>query len=142
MILFEIDFFCRKSLCPTIKVSNITGKKPKKITVTVASYNKRKQRNEPIRTSSQAKLTVMHTNYSILLVFFLLNIVKSCGRLVPPEKAKVYLPCYFTFGSSCTLGCMDGYIAIGDTRATCRLTNSSEVAWDSGNFTCEGLSCS
>ena len=33
---------------------------------------------------------------------------------------------------------MDGYFGVGSNLATCRLTNSSEVKWDTGNFTCEG----
>ena len=72
---------------------------------------------------------------------FPLNLVKSCDRLVPPDKAQVYLPCYTTFGSSCTLGCVGGYIPFGDNEATCNVTNSSEVAWDIGNFYCKGLCC-
>ena len=64
--------------------------------------------------------------------------VKSCGRLDLPARGQVYLPCYSTFGSRCTLGCMDGYFGVGSNLATCRLTNSSEVKWDIGNFTCEG----
>ena len=68
-----------------------------------------------------------------------LNIVKSCGRLLPPHKGKVFLPCYSTFGSSCRLGCVDGYFAVDDNVATCSLTNSSEVAWDMGAFSCKGL---
>lgn len=72
---------------------------------------------------------------------FIFNIVKSCDRLVPPENARIYLPCFTTFGSSCTLGCVDGYIAFGNNRATCNVTNSSEVAWDIGNFYCKGLCC-
>ena len=65
-------------------------------------------------------------------------VVKSCGPLYPPENSIVSLPCYVTFGSTCTLDCMDGYIAFGSNTATCRLTNSSVLAWDIGNFTCEG----
>ena len=74
-------------------------------------------------------------------IFFsrVLNIAKSCGRLLPPEKGKVFLPCHSTFESSCRRGCVDGYFAVGDNVATCRLTNSSEVAWDMGAFSCEGL---
>ncbi|XP_078370477.1 uncharacterized protein LOC144654268 isoform X2 [Oculina patagonica] len=65
--------------------------------------------------------------------------VKSCGTLYPPEKGKVLLPCYTTFGSTCTRDCEDGYVALGDNLATCRLINSSNVAWDIGNFTCEEI---
>ena len=68
-----------------------------------------------------------------------MDIVKSCGWLDLQERWKVYLPCYFTFGSACRLGCIDGYVGVGDNIATCRVTNSSEVAWDIGNFTCKGL---
>ena len=64
--------------------------------------------------------------------------MKNCGRLYPQVNVKVFLPCYTTFGSTCTLGCADGHVPIGHNVATCRLTNSSDVAWDIGNFTCEG----
>ncbi|KAJ7327688.1 hypothetical protein OS493_026565 [Desmophyllum pertusum] len=65
--------------------------------------------------------------------------VKSCGRLYPPENGKVLLPCYFTFGSTCTLDCKDGYLPFGSNLATCRVTNSSDVAWHTGNFSCEEI---
>lgn len=65
--------------------------------------------------------------------------VKHCPRLVPPENAQVYLPCFTTFGSTCTLGCMDGYLAFGDNQAICNVTNSGEVEWHIGNFHCEEI---
>ena len=67
-----------------------------------------------------------------------LNIGKTCGWLIPPKRSKVYLPCYTTFGSSCILGCIEGFIAFGNNLATCRVTDTREVAWEIGNFTCEG----
>jgi len=64
--------------------------------------------------------------------------VKHCGPLLPPENGKVLLPCYNTFGSTCTRDCNNGYLASGDSVATCRSINSSHVVWDIGNFACEG----
>lgn len=84
-------------------------------------------------------LLLRDINHFIYFFSRLLNIAKSCGRLLPPEKGKVFLPCHSTFESSCRRGCVDGFFAVGDNVATCRLTNSSEVAWDMGAFSCEGL---
>ena len=74
-------------------------------------------------------------NISVLVLF---DTVKHCGTLFPPEDGKVLLPCYTTFGSTCIRDCKDGYVAFGGNLATCRSINSSHVAWDIGNFTCEG----
>ena len=86
-------------------------------------------------------LIMVSNHYYFCSQYFRLyfNIVRSCGRLVLPEFAKVYLPCCSTFGSTCSLGCMDGYVAFGNNTASCRLVNSSEVVWDIGNFKCKGL---
>ena len=92
-----------------------------------------------LKTESWKWLLLRDINHFIYFFSRLLNIAKSCGRLLPPEKGKVFLPCHSTFESSCRRGCVDGYFAVGDNVATCRLTNSSEVAWDMGAFSCEGL---
>ena len=77
--------------------------------------------------------------YFTLLYFTLLYsyIANSCKDPRPPPNGKLLLPCDVTFGSTCPVICVEGYVLRGPDLIKCEI-NRGVVKWDVKNIRCEG----
>ena len=70
-----------------------------------------------------------------ILCYFTAN---SCNEPRPPLNSKLLLPCDVSFGSTCPVKCIKGYVLRGPNLMKCDIHHGA-VTWNANVIKCEGL---
>ena len=91
----------------------------------------------------KSRLASRNLNFTGLRVYIIFRsdsffvVANSCKQPRPPLNGKLLLPCDVSYGSTCPISCLDGYVIRGPDLIKCELSHGV-VTWNAYGARCEG----